>query len=979
MPDQTKKHFLAEAEEKLIALWQKEKTFEKSLARRSKAERFNFYDGPPFANGIPHYGHLEQATIKDTITRYKTMRGYFVPRKVGWDTHGLPIEYAMEKKLGFKSKKDILNYGIDKFNKECRDSVYIYKDVWEKMYRRIGRWADYEHAYSTLDSDYIESVWWAFKSIHDRGLVYKDFRSSPYCPRCATPLSNFELNQGYQDGVDDPSLFVKFKLTDQDAYMVAWTTTPWSLPGNVGLAVKPDAQYVYIKLNQDDGQSQTVIIARERMVEISSESYQIVKEVKGADLVGLSYEPVFKLSNLDQYEGRNKLYKVWGASFVSIKDGTGIVHVAPATGEDDLLLAKQHGLPVLFTIDENGQIADGFGLSPDIVGKFFKKADDIVIEELTKAGKVFAAERIKHTYPFCWRCDTPLFYYATDSWAIKVTEIKKQLVANNAQINWTPDYIRDGRFGNWLEGARDWAVSRNRFWGAPLPIWVTEDGEVLVIGSLEELKQRAVNKSKIDENDLHRPYIDEIVLKTDSGKEAHRISEVFDVWFESGSMPYAQDHYPFTDKAGFEKHFPADFIAEAIDQTRGWFYTLHVIATAIFDEPAFQNVICSGWIVAADGEKLSKRKKNYAPMDQVFDEYGVDTLRFFIASSPLMNGEDSRFSTDYLRDVQRKIFMSLNNSFSFFELYSKVDGWKPSKKLSEPVSDNILDEWMMTRLNQTIAEVTDHLDGYRLDKATKPIADLIDDLSNWYVRRSRRRFWKSQNDSDKDQAYSTLYYSIVRICQLLCPFAPFLADEIWRKLVKETDLPQSVHLSDWPKPGDVNELVLEKMAAVRLAITEGLSERATKAIKVRQPLAKVTISYQGKLVLDEEEPYKQLIRDELNVLEVEFKKASKAQTNDLKVVLDVKLTPGLIQEGLAREVIRNVQSARKAAGLNVDDRIKLALKSPDSILNTAIKNFSDIILRETLAKSITEEQSDSLYESEAKIDGYQLSISVAKV
>jgi isoleucyl-tRNA synthetase len=663
-------HFLAEIEEQLLDKWAEEMTFEKSLENRKGAERFTFYDGPPFANGVPHYGHLVQTTIKDSMTRYKTMRGYYVPRRVGWDTHGLPVEYAIEKKHDFKGKRDIVEYGIDKFNAECRDSVFEFKDIWENMFRRVGRWADYDNTYATLDESYIESVWWVFKTLYDKGYVYKDFRSAPYCPRCATPLSNFELNQGYQDGVKDPSLFVKFKLTDEDAYLLGWTTTPWSLPGNAAIAVNPEADYLYVKLNDDNGKEETVVLVRERLEALNVDTYHILKEVKGADLVGKKYEPLYEISNTNQDDGMEKLYKVWSAEFVSIEDGSGVLHVAPAFGEDDLNLAKQEGIPVLKTIDENGHVITDAGLPDIFAGKFFKSADKLIIEDLAKRDLVYAAETIEHTYPFCWRCDTPLLYYATDSWLVSVTKVKEQLISNNQKINWTPNHIRDGRFGKWLENARDWAISRNRFWGAPLPIWATEDGELVVIGSVSELKERAVNPEKI--GDLHRPYVDDIEIRTDSGKIARRIPEVFDCWFESGSMPYAQDHYPFQDKEGWEKTYPADFIAEAIDQTRGWFYTLHVLATALFDKPAFKNVICSGWVVAADGEKLSKRKKNYAPMDEVFDQYGVDTMRFFMANSPIVNGEDVRFSVDYLRDVQRNVFMTFNNVFLFYKLYADM-------------------------------------------------------------------------------------------------------------------------------------------------------------------------------------------------------------------------------------------------------------------------------------------------------------------
>ncbi|HVX48179.1 MAG TPA: isoleucine--tRNA ligase, partial [Candidatus Saccharimonadales bacterium] len=900
-----------------------------------------------------------QTTIKDTVTRYKTMRGYYVPRRVGWDTHGLPVEYAIEKEHGFRGKQDIVRYGIDKFNAECRASVFKYKDIWEAMFRRVGRWADYEHTYATLDESYMESVWYVFKSIYDKGLVYKDFRSAPYCPRCATPLSNFELNQGYQDDVEDPSLFVKFKLTDEDAYLLGWTTTPWSLPGNAAIAVKPDAEYVYVELKDDDGLAETLVLARDRLEALNVDTYTITRELHGRDLVGKSYEPLFRLTNL---EANTNLYKVWPAEFVSIDDGSGVLHVAPAFGEDDLMLGREHDLPVLKTVDDNGHVVTDAGLPEEFAGKFFKSADRPIIEYLAKRGNVYAAETIRHTYPFCWRCDTPLLYYATDSWLVKVTEVRDRLVKNNDQINWVPEHIRQGRFGNWLSGARDWAISRNRFWGAPLPVWVTEDGEITVIGSVEELKQRAVNPEKI--GDLHRPFIDDVEIKTDSGKIARRIPEVFDCWFESGAMPYAQDHYPFDNKEQWEERFPADFIAEAMDQTRGWFYTLHVLATALFDKPAFQNVIVSGWINAADGEKLSKRRKNYAPMDDVFDQYGVDSMRFFMASSPLVNGEDTRFSTDFLRDVQRKVFMTLNNIFNFYKLYADVDGFKPSEPLSEPQSDNILDQWMLSRLNETTAQVTRAMDDYRLDRATRPLEQLLDDASNWYVRRSRRRFWKSEDDSDKQQAYATLHYTLLRLCQLLAPFSPFLPDHLWRQLTADTDLPSSVHLSDWPEAGQMNKQLTNEMARAREYIAEGLAQRAEAKIKVRQPLQAVSVPELPDL-------YRDIIAEELNVKEVKW---------DKQVRLDTEITPQLKAEGQMREIVRHVQKARKDAGLEVDNRIHLALSDVDDSLKKVFesKELNDYMLREVLAVPEQEPATEYDYSTTVKIDGAELTIKLSK-
>lgn len=957
-----KKHFLAEIEESILNNWKQNKTFEKSIEQRQDNTEFIFYDGPPFANGLPHYGHVVQTTIKDATTRYKTMQGFKVDRRVGWDTHGLPIEYAIEKEHDFKGKQDIIAYGIEKFNQECRDSVFKYKEIWENLFVRLGRWADFSETYTTMDQDYIESVWSVFKTIYNKGLIYKDFRSSPYCPRCATPLSNFELNQGYQDDIEDPSLYVKFKLTDEDAFLLGWTTTPWSLPGNAAIALNPEAIYLYVELKDDNGENETLILAKNRLSCLNSDDYKITKEVHASQLIGKSYKPLFDLNYIDGLDNKDNLYKIWPAEFVSIEDGSGVLHVAPAFGEDDLRLGKENNIPVLLTIDDYGKVKSGIGLGQEIENKFFKSADKLIIEILTKQGYVYAAETIKHTYPFCWRCDTPLLYYATDSWLVKVSAIIDKLTSNNQKINWTPKHIRDGRFGNWLANARDWSISRNRFWGAPLPVWVTDDGDVVVIGSIEELKEMAIDPSLI--SDLHRPYIDNILIKTKSGKIAKRIDEVFDCWFESGSMPYAQNHYPFENKDNLNNIFPADFIAEAIDQTRGWFYTLHVIAVALFDEPAYKNVICSGWVVAADGEKLSKRKKNYAPMDEVLDQFGVDTLRFFMASSPIVNGEDVRFSTSLLQEVQRKIFMTLNNSFNFYKLYADIDHFKPKNILVEPSPINILDQWILARLNQVILEVTNQLDNYRLDKATQPIELLLDDLSNWYIRRSRRRFWKNDNDNDKLLAYETLNYTLLRICQLVAPFSPFLVDHIWLKLTEDSGLPKSVHLSDWPNnPIKATDNIISEMSKTRDFINQGLAQRANIGIKVRQPLASFTI-------LDLNENYWDIIAEELNV-----KKILIGQ----ELRLDTNVSKELEEEGIAREVIRNIQNFRKQAGFNVEDRIMTRLTTDDDSIIQALTSQKKLINAETLTSKDLPIDDLIEYSNKFNVNSIEINLAISRV
>jgi isoleucyl-tRNA synthetase len=959
-----KKHFLSEAEEKMLALWQQENTFQQSLDNRKGAERFSFYDGPPYANGLPHHGHAVQSILKDSVTRYKTMRGYYVPRRTGWDTHGLPIEYKIEQEQGFKSKQDIIDFGIEKFNQLCRDSVFAHVEEWNGFFDRIGRWRDTKNQYATLENNYIESVWWAFGQIYDKDLVYEDFRSTPYCPRCATPLSNFEVNQGYQDGVEDPSLYVKFQLKDDDRKLLAWTTTPWSLPGNAAIAVNPGEVYVTVKMKNDDGVEERLILAEKRL-EILDGEYEVEAELSGQELVGLEYLPLFELDSKDYNLSNKNLYKVWPADFVSIDDGSGVLHVAPAFGEDDLVLGKEQGIPVLSTVDTNGKVKDNIGFS-DVAGKFFKGADRIIIEHLTKQGSVFAAETISHTYPFCWRCDSPLLYYATTSWFIKVSSVRDDLVANNQKINWVPGHIQNGRFGKWLEGARDWAFSRNRFWGAPLPIWRTDDGEIIVIHSIEELKKMAKNPEQID--DLHRPFIDDIVIVTSEGKEARRVEEVFDVWFESGSMPYGQDHYPFENKQLTEDNFPADFIAEAQDQTRGWFYSLHVIASIVFDEPAFKNCVVTGWVNAADGEKLSKRKKNYAPLDEVFNQYTADAVRYFMMTSPIVHGEDISFNTEYLLDVQRNVLMTLQNSHNFFKMYRDIDGWQAPKAVSEPKSTHPLDVWMIERLQAAINESTEEFDKYNIDRASKPIRELLDDLSNWYVRRSRRRFWKSEDDTDKQQAYTTLHYCLVTICQIMAPWTPFIADRIYRELVEGTEMPKSVHLCDWPEVRKVNDQILDEMNVLRQLITDGLSLRAEAGIKVRQPLARATIASNYKF----DDELLTIAKEELNVKEIDL-----AESKETQIALNTDLTEELKQEGTARDVIRMIQAFRKKSGLNVDDRIDLSLVSADEHISESIKQHIETIKSETLA--INFKENSSLEHSETvKIATKELTISLQK-
>ncbi|HVE81023.1 MAG TPA: isoleucine--tRNA ligase [Candidatus Dormibacteraeota bacterium] len=951
-------------EAEMIEVWDKEKTFAASLKQRSSAPLFSFYDGPPFANGLPHYGHVVPVTIKDSITRYKTMRGYLVPRRNGWDTHGLPVEYEIERELGLKSKREIHKYGVDKFIEACRGSVFKYRQEWEQFFVRLGRWADSSDAYSTLDDDYMESVWWVINELNKKQLLEETFRSMPYCPRCATPLSNFEVNQNYKDNVPDPSVYVKFELADvPNTYLLAWTTTPWTLPANAALAVDAGADYVTVETHDKS----RLILAKKRLevLDLRKSEYKVVETRKGAKLVGQRYKSLYDFAEITAEE-EGRAHRVYQDDSVSLDDGSGILHVAPRYGETDLELGMKEGLPLIESVDADGLMAKNMG---QFAGTWFKDADDEIIADLTKKGSLFAAETFNHTYPFCWRCQSPLIYFAISTWVVKVTEITKQLVRNNKEIKWVPEHIGGGRFGNWLADARDWSISRNRFWGNPLPIWKCADGHVTVVGSIAELKEKAVDSKLV--GDLHRPAIDKVKIHCGECKqEATRIEEVLDCWFESGSMPYAQHHYPFENEKLFKESYPADFIAEGLDQTRGWFYTLHVLAAALYDKPAFKNVIVNGLILAADGQKLSKRLKNYPPLEEVFTTTGADVLRFFMISSPAVNGEDVRFSKELLEDVQRNVFLRLWNVYSFFSTYAEIDGWKPPKKLAEPKSANVLDKWLVARLNQTIAETTKQADGYQIARAVRPLQALIDDLSNWYVRRSRRRFWKSEDDGDKKAAYETLHYALTRICQLLAPWSPFIADKMYRELTAGTDLPKSVHLTDWPEAGrndKADKEVIAQMAGLREAVVIGLAQRAEAGVKVRQPLSQAVIKTPAKLSAG----FTEIAADELNV-----KKITQQTAKTVSAKIDTKLTQELKQEGAARDIIRQIQNARKQAGLAVDDRIKLGLKSDSQEITNAIHTHSYLIAAETLAEEVLYEAfGDSV---NVRLGGDEITISLQK-
>ena len=846
-------------EEEILAFWKENNVFEQSLENRRGSEEFIFYDGPPFATGLPHYGHLLAGTIKDVIPRYQTMRGKYVDRVFGWDCHGLPVEYEMEKSLDISGKKDIEKYGIGKFNEACRGIVLRYTKEWESVVNRMGRWVDFERGYHTMDIDYMESIWWVFKQLWDQGLVYEGHKILPYCPRCSTPLSNFEANQGYED-VDDPAVTVRFRDSDNSSlYYLAWTTTPWTLPSNMGLAVGTDIDYVRIK----DGDSEYILAEARLAVYYKDEAeYEVIARMKGSELVGATYLPLFDYFADLADEGA---FRVVPADYVTTEEGTGIVHTAPGFGEDDAEIGKKHGLPEVCPIDEEccftAKIAD-------FAGVYVKDADKDLIRKIKAEGNLVHRSTIRHSYPHCWRDDTPLIYRAVSTWFVNIALVKEKMIKANSQIKWIPEHIRDGRFGKWLENARDWSISRNRYWGNPLPIWRNKAGETVCIGSVAELEK--LSGHKID--DIHKHFVDDLEIPSPTGGEPlKRIPEVLDCWFESGSMPYAQYHYPFENKEHFESNFPADFIAEGLDQTRGWFYTLIVLGAALFDKPSFSNVVVNGLILAEDGQKMSKRKKNYPDPQIIFDLYGADALRLFLLGSPVVRGEDLKFSETSIKEVLRSVIIPLWNSYSFFMTYASVDKWEPGEIPAPPENPaHPLDRWILSSLSEMIDEIREHMDAYYLQKASNRFEKFIKDLTNWYIRRSRRRFWKSQNDGDKDDAYRTLHYVLVNFCKTAAPFIPFITEEIYRNLRTES-MPESVHLCDYPEAdmGSRDPELEKQMEYTMTTVSLGRFIRAQHSLKVRQPLTKVCVVAADEETRELLRGTADIIAEELNVKEVE--------------------------------------------------------------------------------------------------------------
>ncbi len=981
-------------EEEILAYWEANRIFEKSVAKDAPMGDFIFYEGPPTANGKPGLHHVLGRSLKDVFPRYKTMKGYRVARKAGWDTHGLPVELQVEKSLGLKNKQEIENIvpgdsraSIIEFNKRCKDSVWEYRDLWEKMTRRMGYWVDMEHPYVTYENRYIESVWWQLARIAElkdakgESLLYRGHKVVPYCYRCGTALSSHEVAQGYQT-VKDDSVYVELQLTDSNEQLtdnkktsfVAWTTTPWTLPGNVALAVNPEMIYALIE-KQDEGTGPLVrfILAQNRLeVVFGKDGYSVLKTISGKELVGMKYQPLFDTAGND----KEKCYKVIAGEFVTTDSGTGIVHIAPAFGEDDANVARENGLPTLHTVDLEGKV------SVDVPGKGIpvkKKndknrymVDDLIIDDLKMRGLLFKEEVYEHEYPFCWRCDTPLIYYAKPSWFIAMSAVREELVKNAEAITWVPENIKEGRFGEWLRGIKDWAISRDRYWGTPIPIWVCEKcGRYVVVESVEQLS--LLSGDVLD--DLHKPYIDDVQWDCECGKGIMiRTPEVMDVWFDSGAMPLAQFSYPAgstaEEKTAIETGaaFPAGFISEAIDQTRGWFYTLHAVATllhkagAVPKGNAYDNVICHGHVLDGKGKKMSKSKGNVVDPFQMFNTYGADMLRWAMLS---MNqpGLPKRFDDKVMRDVQNRVFRMLWNSYSFFMTYASIDDWNPSlEKNGEykaAVSANYFDRWILAEIHGLINSVGEKLDTYDVYNASKDIEQFIDNLSNWYIRLNRNRFWKNENDNDKEDAYTTLHQVLVMLAKIMAPFTPFLSEEIFRNLTGK----ESVHLAAYPQRSTISfvddgELLMILMRITRVAVSSGLQQRSQNGIKVRQPLANARVKFPELERYKDEK--KELYNEFLGIFQRELNVKNVILERDIEqdIALDINITPELKLEGQAREIIRAVQEGRKSAGFNVEDRISLGYAGMADVF--ADEELKKLIAGETLAEGgVTEGELES--------------------
>ena len=1023
-----------EREREVEKFWRDNHIFEKSIEDRKDAPTYMFYDGPPTANGKPHIGHALTRVIKDMIPRYRTMKGYKVPRKAGWDTHGLPVEIEVEKELGINGKEQIENYGVAPFIEKCKESVWKYKGMWEEFSDVIGFWADMNDPYVTYHDSYIESEWWALKQIWDKGLLYKGFKVVPYCPRCGTPLSSHEVAQGYKD-VKERSAIVRFKKKDEDVYFLAWTTTPWTLPSNVALCVNPEEDYVKVKHGD-----YTYILASALVETVLKEDYTVLETYKGKELEGIEYEPLWGGLNV-----KNKAWFVVCDSYVTLTDGTGIVHIAPAFGEDDSRIGRNYDLPFVQLVDAQGNLTK----ETKWEGVFVKDADKLVLKDLEENGKLFDAPVFEHSYPHCWRCNTPLIYYARESWYIKMTAVKEDIIRNNNTINWIPESIGKGRFGDWLENIQDWAVSRNRYWGTPLNVWICECGHMYSIGSIEELK--SMSKNCPDNIELHRPYIDAVTITCpECGKEMRRTPEVLDAWFDSGSMPFAQHHYPFENHEKFEAQFPADFISEAVDQTRGWFYSLLAISTLIFNKAPYKNVIVMGHVQDEDGQKMSKSKGNAVdPMDAL-NKFGADAIRwyFYVNSAPWL---PNRFHDKAVEEGQRKFLGTLWNTYAFYVLYADIDSFDPTKYNLEYDKLSVMDKWLLSKLNTLVKTVDDYLNNYKITETARALQSFTDDMSNWYVRRCRERFWAKGMEQDKVNAYMTLYTALITLSKIAAPMIPFMTEEIYQNLVRSVDknAPESIHLTDFPT---VNEEFIDKDLEVSMdevldIVVLGRAARNSANIKNRQPIGNMYVK--AETVLDPF--YVEIIEDELNVKAVEFKDdveefvsysfkpqlktvgpkygkllgkikealasldghAAMKSLNDTgsvdfefdgekvslgredllietaknddfvteadnktTVVLDIRLSEELIEEGFVRELISKVQTMRKEAGFEVVDHIVLSQTGNERIAEIIKKNEA-VIKNDTLADEIVYNNVEG-YTKDWNLNGENTSLGVSK-
>ncbi len=1004
-------------EKRILDLWRDRKIFEKSIEARASSPRYIFYEGPPTANGNPGIHHVLSRVFKDIIPRYKTMKGYCVSRKAGWDTHGLPVELEVEKQLGFTGKAQIEEYGVARFNALCRESVFKYLKQWDLLTERIGFWLDIDHPYVTLDNTYIESGWWAISQLWNKDLIYQGYKVTPHCPRCGTSLSSHEVALGYKDDTVDPSVYVKFRihslpapvasdksggLTLADAvakgkvYFLAWTTTPWTLPGNTALALAEDADYAIVSLGDE-----YLIFAQALIEQAGLGGQPVLKTFKGGRLVGSQYYPLFnphefgverkraregQQGQFDVQEPVKDLtYKIICADFVSMEDGTGIVHIAPAFGEVDFQAGLENNLDFVQQVDLAGNITGKYPFS----GKFVKDADADVLADLDRRGLLYKTVKITHTYPFCWRCDAPLVYYAKKTWYIRTSARKDEMIAGNRQINWYPEHIKEGRFGDWLQNNVDWAFSRERYWGTPLNIWMCRKcGKYECPGGLDEIKGKPGLQGYSDGMDLHRPYIDDVTYTCAAcGDTMVRQPEVIDCWFDSGAMPFAQWHYPFENQELFKQSFPADYISEAVDQTRGWFYSLHALSTLIFDQPCYKNVICLGHILDAQGEKMSKTRGNVVDPWTVLDSSGADALRWYMFTSG-PPGNVRRMSPDMVVEVMRNFLMTLWNTYSFFVIYANIDNFVPARKAPKITSE--LDRWLISSLNQLIIDVDRMLGEYDPTGAGRKIESFVNDLSNWYVRRSRRRFWKSQNDDDKLSAYHTLYQSLVTLSKLLAPFTPFVAEAIYQNLVGtvDKDAPESVHLAPFPVADEslIDKDIMEGTGLAMKVCSMGRAARSKSQVKVRQPLPAVVVKARSSAERDALNNLCTQILDELNVKGIEFssedlqesKTLSVSAEGDYQVGVVTELTPELVKEGLAREIVRRLQTMRKTHGLEIADHIQTCYEGGEQV-QAVMKDFADYIKQETLSTEILHKPAAAgAYTEKFKLSGLEISLSIKK-